>query len=111
LSNLFFEKQGIQFDKLCKELTNYLIDVKKVPIGDILRTCLKHDHFLTPADRVNKMLDMLRNEKLERKNENDSLTDFFIKEIDFAKNNINQRTLYKSEHKQLLKRIEKQQNK
>jgi hypothetical protein len=46
-----------------------------------------------------------------RKDENSSLNEFFLKEIEFTKQQINQRTIYQSDHQKLLKRIHKHQEK
>lgn len=85
------------------------METKNVSLAKLLSQ--EHCQFTLPADRINKFLDMLIIDFSEMSQEQNSLKDYFIEEIKFAKNAINSRSLYKSENTQLMKRIEKQKSK
>lgn len=65
--------------------------------------------FDIPAERVNKFLSLLKSDLLSKKDEKNPLNEFYLREIEFAKTSIKDRTMFQSDHQKLLKRLRKQQ--
>lgn len=63
--------------------------------------------FDIPAERVNKFLSLLKSDLLSKKDEKNPLNEFYLREIEFAKTSIKDRTMFQSDHQKLLKRLRK----
>ena len=57
---------------------------------------MNHDNvtFDIPAERVNKFLSLLKSDLLNKKEDKNPLNEFYLREIEFARTSIKDRTMF-----------------